>query len=273
MMGLDAGNSNGIFQDENITQLYSSRLMIEKTLLSQAMFDQKNELLINRYIALNQLHERWQNKPGLKDIAFNIPKEKFTVQHDSLISLFVDDINKNYLSVFKPDKKFSLISVTVKSKDQLFAKAFAENIVANVNAFYIQTKTKSALQNVMLLQRQADSLGKVLNLYMNNTAAAMDANPNQNPSMQVLRVRSQRKQVDVLTASAIYTEVNKNLEVARSVLQRSTPLIQIIDQPVLPLVNDKRGKVKSAIEGIIIAVVIASIVLLVKKIYKRIMSY
>ena len=58
------------------------------------------------------------------------------------------DINKNYLSVDKPDKKLSIISVKVKSTDKYFAKEFTETVVNNVNEFYIETKTKNSIQNL-----------------------------------------------------------------------------------------------------------------------------
>ena len=37
-------------------------------------------------------------------------------------------------------------------------KAFNDNIVKNVNDFYIQTKTKIEFQNVQILQHQTDSV-------------------------------------------------------------------------------------------------------------------
>src|SRR5690606_33847882 len=141
MVGIDLGSGGGgIFQGDNIIELYKSRTMIEKTLLTDADFDGKKELLISRFIESNELREGWKDKPKLANIQFDIPKEKFTLQHDSIIGTIVDGINKNYLTVEKPDKKLSIISVKVKGKDELFAKAFADKIVENVNEFYIQTK-------------------------------------------------------------------------------------------------------------------------------------
>jgi len=273
MVGIDVGGSNSIFQADNITQLYNSRLMLEKTLLTPANFNGKNELLIDRYIELNKLRTAWKDNPQLKTINFDIPQEKFSIQQDSVIGLIVDDITKNYLTVDKPNQKLSMISVDVKSKDPLFAKAFTENIVANVNTFYIQTKTKGSLQNMLLLQRQADSVHKILNSSIGNLAAASDANPNPDPSMQqVLRAPSQRRQVDVQASTAIYTEVVRNLEIARGALQRETPLIQVIDEPVLPLPVDRTGKFKSLFTGAFIAVIVMVLVIISNRIYRSIMD-
>jgi uncharacterized protein involved in exopolysaccharide biosynthesis len=85
-------------------------------------------------------------------------------------------------------------------------------------------------------------------------------------------VPSQRKQVDVQANSAIYTEVVKNLEIARGMLQRETPLIQIIDQPVLPLANDKTGKFKALLTGGILGAIIGIFLIAVRKAYKKLIA-
>jgi len=273
MVGIDVGGSNSIFQGDNITQLYNSRLMLEKTLLTSAIFNSKAELLIDKYIDINHLRQAWGNNPTLKDINFDIPQSNFTIQHDSIINLIVNDISKNYLTVDKPDKKLSMISVDVKSRDQLFAKEFADKIVSNVNNFYIQTKIKGAQQNVLLLQHQADSVHNILNSSIGRFASASDANPNPDPaSQQELRAPSQRRQIDVQAATAIYTEVVRNLEVARGALERETPLIQVIDQPVLPLDVERTGKIKSLLTGTFIAVSVMILWLISFRIYRSIMS-
>jgi hypothetical protein len=157
MVGIDVGGSSGLFQGDNIIELYKSRLMLSKTLLTPAVFNGKKQLLIDRYLQLNKMREAWQGNPKLRSISFGIPKEKFTLQHDSIMGLVTNTINKKYISVGKPDKKLSIISVKTNAEDELFAKAFTEALVANVNNFYIQTKTKGVLQNLKLLQSQSDS--------------------------------------------------------------------------------------------------------------------
>ena len=271
LAGVDLGNSSGLFQGDNIIQLYKSRLMIEKTLLTPASFNGKNELLIDRFIEMNKLRKAWDSNPVTRHLSFNIPKEKFTTIHDSIINVIVFNLNQSYLYVDKPDKKLSIISVRINAPDPLFAKAFTEAIVSNVNSFYIQTKTKSSLQNLRLFQRQADSIRAVLASSVRGSASALDANPDPNPALQVLRVRSQNHQIDIQSNSAIYAEAVKNLEVARGSLQRETPLIQLIDQPVLPLPNDRISRLKSLISGAIIAGILGLIVLTTRRIYNKIL--
>jgi hypothetical protein len=50
-----------------------------------------------------------------------------------------------------------------------------------------------------------------------------------------------RKQIDIQTSGIIYGEALKNLALAKVVLQKETPLIQLIDKPVYPLKKGNLG--------------------------------
>lgn len=272
LAGIDLGGSSGgggMFQGDNILQLYKSRLMIEKTLLSEATFNGKNQLLIDRYVEFNKLRDKWKDNTSLAHITFKNDPTNFTRQQDSIISDIVKQFNKQVLSVAKPDKKIAIIKVDVANKDELFAMQFNLKLVQNVNDFYTQTKTKKSGQNVRVLQRQADSVKRVLNNSINGVASALDAAPNANPALQVLRVPSQKRQIDVQANSAIYAEIVKNLEVSKISLRQETPLIQLIDSPVLPLEKDKLSKMVAVMVGLLIGGMISSIWLLIRKDHKK----
>lgn len=273
LAGIDlVGSSNGIFQGDNIIELYKSRAMIEKALLSSITIKGKKELLIDRYINFNHLRESWKKNDHIKAISFNGDPEKLGRKQDSIITDLVDLFNRKVLNVEKPDKKLSIIKVNVATNDELFSKEFNNKLVETVNDFYTQTKTKKSYQNVLILQKQADSVRKVLNGSISGVAAAIDAAPNANPNQFILRVPSQRKQVDVQASTAIYSEIVKNLEVSRMSLLQETPLIQVIDTPILPLHNNKISKVKAFILSLFIGIIISTVVLLTKRVFSIIMK-
>lgn len=270
MAGIDlGGNVTGIFSGDNIIELYKSRLMIEKALLSDAEFNGKNELLIDRYISNNELRTRWKEKDHIDTITFTGNPEKFDRKQDSIITDLVDLFNKQILNVAKPDKKLSIIYVNVTSSDELFAKEFTNKLVETVNGFYIQTKTKKTYQNVQILQRQADSVRRELNSSISGVASAIDAAPNANPSLLTLKVPSQRKQVDVQASTAIYAEVIRNLELSKISLLQETPLIQVIDKPVSPLKINRLGKISGLIFGAFIGFTLTVILLLMVHLFKK----
>ncbi|SFG62089.1 GumC domain-containing protein [Pedobacter insulae] len=273
MVGLDIGgsSSNGIFQGDNIIELYKSRSMIVKTLLTHAVFNNKSQPLVERYLAINPLRNAWGQVKPLGDLNFS-NSGKLSVLQDSVLTVIVQAINKKELVVSRPDKKLSLISVAYTSKDEQFAKVFNDQIVKNVNDFYIQTKVKKSAANVNILQHQADSIRKSLNRALTGVAASNDANPNANPARQVLRVPSQKRQVDAEANKAILTELSKNLELGKITLRQETPLIQLIDEPVFPLEKTKFSMVKFMLLGGLAFLLMATIYLLGARLYQRIME-
>ncbi|RYY07734.1 MAG: hypothetical protein EOP43_02355, partial [Sphingobacteriaceae bacterium] len=241
--GIDIGGGGGgsAFSGDNLLELMKSRNMIQKTLLTPVDINGKKEKLAELYIDFNNLRENWSDKQGIKNIHFLIgaDKEKLSLKQDSLLGEFHKDIILNNLIVDKIDKKLSIIAVNVNSKNELFSKYFTEVLVDVVSRFYIDTKTKKASQNVKILQHQTDSVRRALNSAITGVATSIDLNPNANPSLQILRAPSQHRQVDVQANTAILSELVKNLEVAKVSLRKETPLIQVIDKPILPLEKEK----------------------------------
>jgi len=273
MAGIDLSeNAGGVFVGDNIVELYTSRSMIAKALLSKISVNGKQQLLIDRYINFLGLRDKWKKSDHIDSVTFVNPIEKFNRTQDSLLITIVTDINKKALGVFRPDKKLSVINVNVKFGDELFAKAFNDSLVATVNEFYIKTKTKKTALNVAVLQRQADSVKSVLNSSISGVASALDAAPNANPLLQSLKVPSQKKQVDVQASSAIYAEIIKNLELAKITLRQETPLIQVIDSPIFPLTVEKAGKIKNLLIGFILGALVAVFYLSVKKAFGKLMA-
>ena len=248
MAGIDIGSESGLFQSDNIIQLYQSRSMITKTLLSKVPVNGKKEMLINRYIDYNKLRDKWKESPQLKKLQFDTPT--FSRVQDSIMAMCVNDIAKNNLQVSKSDQSNGIIQVEVKSNDEIFAKTFNDQIVENVNKFYIQTKTKKSTENLAILQEKTDSVRAVMNGAIYSAAAIADATPNLNPSRLAQRVAPiQRSQFNAETNKAILTELVKNLEMAKINVMRETPLIQVIDQPIYPLDKKGFGKAKGIVIG------------------------
>lgn len=269
LAGIDisAGGAGGVFQGDNILELYKSRLMIEKALLSQGRFGNKNQLLIDRYIDFNKLREKWRKKDHLNSIQFFGNPKKFSRKQDSIIIDIVELFYKKILNVDKLDKKLSIIKVTVTTSDELFSKEFNSTLVETVNNFYTQTKTKKSYQNVQVLQKQADSVKRILNNSISGVAAAIDAEPNANPLYLSLRVPSQKKQVDVQASSAIYSEIVKNLEISKISLRQDVPLIQLIDEPVLPLPVNRVGMLTGVLLGGLISCFLTIIIISIRKFF------
>lgn len=271
MVGIDiGGGGGGLFQGDNIIELYKSRTMLVNALLAPAANSDSNKLLIDEYLDYKKIRQSWKN-PELRSLSF-ADSANFTTVHDSILSEIVMDIRSNVINVSKPDKKLSILAVSVKSPDEAFAKDFNDKLVSTVNNFYVETKTKKSLQNVKILQHQTDSVRAVMSGAIYSSVAAIDATPNLNPVRQVLRAPAQRSQFDAETNKAILTELVKNLELSKMAFLQETPLIQVVDKPIFPLSKDRASRLKGLIFGGFVAGFITIMVLIIRKIYRQILN-
>lgn len=270
-LGLDIGSGGGsIFTGSNLTELFKSRSMVEKTLLTPVNYNNKVISLAEMYIQNNELRKRWNDNPKVRVIEFLPQAERkgLTRVHDSILGVFYNNLSKAGLSVDQKDKKAAIITMDVSSTNELFAKYFCEALARQVGQFYVETKSKKARMNMAILERQVDSIRGELNGSITGVAIANDNTFNLNPAMNVRRAPSARRQVDVQANTAILTELVKQSELAKVTLRKDTPLIQVIDAPILPLEKKVFGKIK----GILMGGIISGFLILLFLILKRILS-
>ena len=273
--GIDLGTGGGsIFTSSNLAELFKSRRMVEQTLLTPVAIDGKEISLAEMYIQNNEWRDKWKNKSKFKDIQF-LPQTKrkyFTRVHDSILGEIYKDLSKNSLSVAQKDKKISIISMDMVSNSELFSLYFCEALAKQVSEFYVETKSKKARINMKILERQVDSVRNELNGAITGVAVANDNTFNLNPALNVRRTPSAKRQVDVQANTAVLTELVKQSELAKVTLRKETPLIQIIDRPILPLKNDRLGKATAFVFGGVIFGFLAVLYLLLKKMFEELSS-
>ena len=273
--GIDVGGSaGGIFTGTNLLELFKSRRMVEQTLLKPVLVDGKTISYAEWYIQNAQWRKAWAKKEGYQDIQFlpNADRTNFTRVQDSIMGVMYEDLSKNGLVVSQKDKKISIISVDVKSVDELFAKSFTEAIAKEVSDFYVQSKSKKANLNMAILERQTDSIRQELNGAITGVAVANDNTFGLNSALNVQRVPSARRQVDVQANTAILTVLVQQTEMAKVTLRKETPLIQVIDRPILPLKKEKFGKGKGILLGGFLAGFLMVLGLVFRKLIRGILA-
>jgi hypothetical protein len=275
--GIDLGGAGGggAFAASNLAELMKSRLLVEKVLLKPIEINGKTITLAEFYIQINDLRQKWDKKPALKNIQF-IPEAdpaKFSIIQDSLIQKFHKDlIEKENLSIAQKDKKVTILSIEVTSENELFSKIFCENLAKETSDFYIETKSKKAKINVSVLQKQVDSVKNALNGAIAGVATETDNVYNLNPAFNIKGAPSKKKQIDVQANTAILTNLVVQLELAKITLRKETPLIQLIDGPILPLQKEKFGKLKSISLGGFLAGFLFILYLIFGQLYKKLVA-
>jgi hypothetical protein len=245
--------------------------MVEQTLLSPVSVNGKVISLAEMYIQNNEWREKWNDNPKFKSIQFlpDTKRKYFTRVHDSILGVMYQNLTKGSLAVDQKDKKIAIISIDVASNNEMFSLYFCEALARQVGKFYVDTKSKKARMNMAILQKQVDSIRSELNGAITGVAVANDNTFMLNPALNVRRAPSARRQVDVQANTAILTELVKQSELAKVTLRKETPLIQVIDRPILPLPKERFGKAKGLVMGGFLAGFLTVLGLIVRQLLRK----
>lgn len=268
-LGFDLGGSGigSVFSDQNFVGLLQSRLLVERVLLSPVDSGANKQSLANYYLETHD--QEWEDKEG-HTIRFppSPLRDSLSLEQSRVLKRLYGLILEDHLVVEKVDKT-SFITVKCSSLNEMFSKLFVERLMSEAVEFYTATKTKRARESIVKMQNKADSLESVLNERTYEVASTQDLN--RNPARQIATVDVELAMRDKQLLQSVYIEVMRNLEVSKLSLLKETPLIQVIDRPILPLSKESPSLLGWAVGGAFLAIFLSTIILLVTYIYKEIM--
>ena len=260
-IGSLTGGGAGLFDGDNIIDIMQSRLIIEKVLLSKVDSTKgaTSTTLGDLYISTNHINKKWEQDPYLKGFSFSNLKDTdaHTQLQDSILYTLFQKVAKNNLAVSRQNKKGSIISIQVNSKSQEFSKVFTERLLKETSDLYFEIKTGNVNNNITRLQNKADSLQSMLYTKSYQAASLVNANT----GIRSYAASEEMSQKDKTVLYTLYTEVMKNLEALKLSLISQTPVIQILDTPKYPLVNQNTPLILILLIGIgaglVLSIVIA----------------
>jgi hypothetical protein len=260
--GLEAGTggSESVFSGDNIIELFKTRKIAERALLQTVPGTNKNFL---RFI-----HEDVKGKTS-KWTNFPASVESLTPEQLHFLRSYTGLLSGK-VSVFKKDKKLSYYTITATGTHEKLVYYTAQLVLQETSNFFTETKTKVARKNLELLQKEADSLYGLLSGAVTRSASIADNTFNLNPSLIVQRAPVQVNQAKTTALTGAYTEVMRQLEVAKINIQKETPLYQIIDEPILPLAAQKPDILSASVQYATMGFVLGVVLLLVGFYWKEI---
>jgi uncharacterized protein involved in exopolysaccharide biosynthesis len=218
--------------EDKVVEMVKTRQILSMALFKTANINGKKDLLVNHYMVISEMQEDFKSVDSLKDFHFiHEDPTQLTYCEDSVLGLICKDMDQ--LVTVDKSSKSSILHIEVKSVSPVFAKFFCNELVAAVSSFYIDNKTQKDRQDLASIQHVTDSIADELRNTENRLAEMKDA------SMNVVKLQGSidgvrmRRKVEIL--NAMYMESVKNLELSKFNLQMSSPVIQVIDSPVLPL--------------------------------------
>jgi hypothetical protein len=259
------GGNAGLFDGDNILEIIKSRNIVESVLLSRidVTDSANNKTLADLYYETSGLKNKLEGKSNeLANFNFsNIKKgAAHSILQDSVLYIMIDKINKENLNVQRTNKKGSIISINTVSSSPQFSKLFSERLLNETSEMYVKIKVGNLSSNITRLQNKADSLQALLNRTSYQSAAlnTFDANEAYKSSA----VPEEMSQRDKLVLNTLYAEVVKNVEILRISLINQKPIIQVLDLPKFPLVNQQKSFLFIELIGIFTGLVIGLLYLL-----------
>ena len=224
----------GLLAGDNVLQLLKSPTLLKKVLLSTHPTDSARTLAwyyAQQYGLFDKIRTLLTKKSEIFPI-HSIAGQLGRYQ-DSLLSQLAKQIIEDELAVYKPDRKLSIFSLELSTRNELLSQLIAMRLIHEAAELYIDTKTRRLRINADRLQNKTDSIAKLLNRQTYTTAAAnlINANPGMSTTFANLDISAREKSV----LGVLYADLNKSLEITRTALIQETPTIEIIDRPTFPL--------------------------------------
>jgi uncharacterized protein involved in exopolysaccharide biosynthesis len=131
---------------------------------------------------------------------------------------------------------------------------------------YVAHKTAQAKNTLDFLQNRADSVFGELELAEEEFAKVKDINQRIVKASGRLKELKLMRRVEVL--NTMYLEIIKNLELSKITLLNNTPIITIIDRPILPLEEERVSKVVAGIFSGLLGGFLAVFFFVCRKLFK-----
>ena len=262
--GLDIGGSSSTtFSQNNILEFLKSRGVVEATLMQNRIVNKNEDLLIEHYLHINEIKDLWKEDGNLTPVSFH---GILTQDNDSVSGFVWKSIIENKLVVELKSDKANIVNLTYKSVNDEFAKMFVETLIEQMSKMYISHQTAQASNTLIFLNNRADSVFMELEIAEEEFAKVKDINQRIVKASGRLKELKLMRRVEVL--NAMYLEIVKNLELSKLTLLNQTPIIQIIDKPILPLKLEEKSKIVSALLGLFLGVFLSLIFFVFRKLFK-----
>ena len=266
-LGDVGGSSSGMFGGENVLHLMKSNRIIHQS-LKEAQVDLKGGHLLNAY--LKNHFEKPLKEKKIELFAEDLDSTTFTRQQDSLLLMITKNIREGQLVAERQDKKTSIINLEVEDINEEWAYLFSKALVKNAIDLYLEIKVGKLMRTENELTQKKDSIRGLLDGSI--TTLAYETDLNSHTPLMRYKTNQAKKQIDVEVLKTMYGNIIQNLEMTKFQRSQEQPIIEIIDEPILPLNKKKFGKAKGLVIGGFLAGLIIIGWLVLRRLLKTVMN-
>lgn len=232
-IGIDLGGSSSSLSPENIAELSKSKRIINQALLSEIDFKGKKEKIINVYIERFGLPDVFPK--GLDTSYFRIKSDKvfnLSLNEERVMSDIYKTLKNGLISI-DISSKTSIVKVKIKLKDEEVAYQLSVNVLASLEAFFIENIKEEEVATLELLKLKSDSIQERLFFLESQLANLADRNNYRVKSKSKVQEFRMMREIELLNGLYIFNL--KNYELAKFSSQENKQVFKVLDEPVLPL--------------------------------------
>jgi len=266
--GFDIGaSSSTTFSQNNILEFLKSRGVVESTLMQNRKVNKTEDLLIEHYLYLNKITGSWKANKDLNPVSFHgiLTQDNDSVSGNVWMSIIEDKLVVELQSV-----EANIINLSYTSVNEGFAKTFVEALIEQMSKMYITHQTAAASNTLDFLTSRSDSVFMELEIAEEEFAKVKDINQRIVKASGRLKELQLMRRVEVL--NTMYLEIVKNLEISKLTLLNQTPIIQIIDKPILPLKVEDNSKIVLGLLGAFLGGFLSLVFFIFRKLFKDALS-
>lgn len=264
---LPSSSSSGMFGGENVLYLMKSNRIIHQS-LKEAQHELKGDNLLNAYVQNHFEEPLKENK--IKLFPKNLDSLSFTRKQDSVLLAITKTIRETQIVAERQDKKTTIINLDVKDVNEQWAYLFSKALVKNAIDLYLEIKVGKLMRTENELIQKKDSIRGLLDGSI--TTLAFETDLNSHTPLMRYKTNQAKKQIDVEVLKTMYANVIQNLEMTKFQRAQEEPIIEIIDEPILPLNKKQFGKVLGMLLGLFSSLFLIILFVLIRKYAKNILT-
>jgi len=274
-LGSLLGGSGGSSLDRTVAVIGTEKI-IGQVLLTDWVINNQKDLVINHFIRLNQLADKWKedtilakaqfNTTDTISESFNFPQRK---AYKAVMAAFVGEkgiVGKSF------DKKTGIVSLDVTYKDEDFSIEVNELIYEQLKNFVRDQASETASLNTAVLTKKVDSIQGELNAVRRQLARKTDQSLGLLLNEDKVDLKSLAVKEQILLT--MYGEAQKNLETVLFMGQSASNAtnITLLDRPFSPIKPIKKSKILFSLAGFFLASFFTFGFILIRRWFKNLMA-
>lgn len=260
---------------DKILELSKSGHIIGQVLLERVELNGQSDLLINHFINHYQWDQEWaKNNPDIEGFRFTSDSiSHFSLQEGKyfkrVFRIIVGGEEPGLLTSSYSEES-SIMRLNATTTNELLTYSLLNLTFEKLSEFYVNKTIEKQKTTFDLVSSKKDSIYDALRTAEYNLANFRETNRNLIDSRSKLtEIRLQR---EMMVLSQVYAEAVKNTEISDFTLKNTTPFVQMIDQPILPIRGDRPSLIMTLVKGILLGGILGVLFVLGRKVIRDTMA-